>query len=80
MNHYQDEFMAEYRRQDLIKESEQIRLENLVLESAEYQPGIFVRTMHSFAGWMILTGKKLHARYELPTTHNHQAPSNSFAR
>jgi len=80
MNYYEDEFMAEYHRQDLIKESEQIRLENLALKSAEYQPSMFVRTMHSFAGWMILTGKKLHARYELPTAHSHQTPSNSFAR
>ena len=80
MNHWHNDFMAEYHRQDLIEESEKIHLENLALESKEYQPGLFVRTMHSLAGWMILTGKKLHARYEIPTAHSHQTPSSSLAR
>ena len=80
MNHWHNDFMAEYHRQDLINESEKIRLENLALESHIYQPGIFTRSMHSLAGWMILTGKKLHARYEIPTAHCHQTASSSFAR
>jgi len=80
MNNWHNDFMAEYHRQDLIKESEQIHLENLASSSRVYQPGLFARTMHSLAGWMILTGKKLHARFEIPTMHCHQTPSNSFAR
>jgi len=80
MNHWHNDFMAEYRRQDLINESERIRLENLALKSRVFRPGLFAQTMHSFAGWMILTGKKLHARYELPNSHYHQMPSDSLAR
>ena len=80
MNNWHDEYMAEYRRQDLIKESEQIRIEGIALELKEYQPGMIARIMHSFADWMIQTGKKLHSRYELPMVHTHKTPSNSFAR
>jgi len=80
MNHWHNNFMAEYHRQDLLKESEKIHLENLALASNLYQPGLFARTMHSLAAWMISTGKKLHARYELPTAHHHQMPSSSPAR
>ena len=80
MNHWHNDFMAEYHRQDLIKESEKIRIENVALRSSLSQPNLFTRTMHSFAGWMILTGKKLHARFEIPTVHCHQTASNSLAR
>jgi len=80
MNHWHNDFMAEYHRQDLVNEFEKIHLENLALESQEYQAGLFVRTMHAFAGWMIFVGKKLHARYEIPTAHSHQISSSSFAR
>ena len=80
MNHWHNDFMAEYHRQDLIKVAEQIHFENLALESNVYHPGIFARTMHSIAGWMIVTGKKLHARYEIPTAHCHQTVSSSLAR
>jgi len=80
MNHWHNDFMAEYHRQDLLEESEKIRLESLALESHAYQPGLFVRAIHAFAGWMILTGKKLHARYEIPTAHCHQTRFSSFAR
>jgi len=79
MNNWTNEYMAEYRRQDLIKESEQIRTEDLAPELKEYKPGKFARIIHSFAGWMILTGIKLHALYELPAAHSHHVPSNSFA-
>jgi hypothetical protein len=80
MNHWHTEKMAEFRHAELIKESEQIRLANLVMQSRAYHPGLFTRTMHSLAGWMILKGKELHARYEIPGEHSHQKPSSSFAR
>ena len=80
MNHWHNEKMAELHRADLINDSEQIRLANLAIQSRVYHPSLFTRTMHSIAGWMIVKGKKLHARYEIPTEHCHQVPSNSFAR
>ena len=80
MNHWHNDFMAEYHRQDLVAEVEQIHMENLAVKSRVYQVGWFARTMHAFASWMILTGRKLHARYEIPTAHRHPTPSNSFAR
>ena len=80
MNYWHIEKMDEIHRTDLINDREQIRLENLVMQSRVYHPSLFTRTMHSIASWMILKGKELHARYELPTEHSHQLPSKSFAR
>ena len=80
MNHLHDEIMAEFRRQELLAEKEQIRLEQLAAKSRVYHPGIFTCTMHGFAGWMISTGKELHERYEIPTAHSHRKQSGSLAR
>jgi len=80
MNHWQNDFMAEYHRRDLLNDSEQLRLANLAARSRVYRPGLFVRTMHSFASWMISTGKELHDRYEIPAPHCHKTPSSSFAQ
>ena len=73
MNFYQDELTAQYNRQRVKEEFEQIRLD-------VHKPNIFTHIMHSVAGWMIKTGKELHTRYEIPTPHHHTAPSSSFAR
>ena len=80
MNHWHTEKMAEFHRQDIINDVEQTRLVNLATQSRAYRPGLFTRTMHSFAVWMITTGKELHKRYELPTANSHHSPSKSFAR
>jgi len=80
MNHWHTEKMAEFHRQDIINDIEQIRLVNLATQSRVYRPGLFTRTMHNFAVWMITTGKELHNRYELPIAHSHHSPSKSFAR
>ena len=79
MNNWQNEKLAELHRLDLINERKQIRLESLAMQSHVYRPSLFTRTMHSLAGWMILKGKELHARYELPIEHSHHSPSGSFA-
>lgn len=80
MNHWHDEYMAEYRRQNIIKEVEQIRLEELALKSRAYRPGLLTRTMFNFANWMIATGKQLRKRYEVPTVNCNNSPTGSFAR
>jgi hypothetical protein len=67
MNNWQNEFMAEYHRQEILEEAEQIRLERLALRSRVYRPRVFERTMFNFANWMISTGKQLRKRYEVPT-------------
>ena len=79
MNHWHIEKMAEYHREDLLNENKQIRLVELALKSRLHKPGLFTRLMHGFASWMILKGKELHQRYEIPTEHSHQTPSSSFA-
>lgn len=79
MNYWTTEKMAEFHRQDIVNDIEQIRLVNLATQSRVYRPGLFTRTMHTFAVWMIATGKELHNRYELPATHCHKKTSNSFA-
>jgi len=80
MNHWHDEYMAEYRRQNIIKEVEHIRLEELALKSRAHRPGPFTRTMFNFANWMIATSKQLRKRYEVPTVNCKNSPTGSFAR
>ena len=79
MNHWHDEFMAEYHRQQILDEVDQIRLEKLALKSRLYRPGWFERTMFNFANWMIATGKQLRKRYEVPAVDCSKSPSGSFA-
>jgi hypothetical protein len=78
MNDWHNEFMAEYHRQDILKEIEHIRLEEIAVKSRLYRPGFFARTMFSFANWMISTGKQLRKRYEVPCA-DCPTPTGSFA-
>ena len=80
MNNLNNEYMAEYHRQDLIKEAEQIRLEKLLVSTQVYHPSFFTRTMFSLGNWMITKGKQLRKRYEIPTTACTNTPSGSFAQ
>lgn len=80
MNHWHNEFMSDYRRQELLNEMDHIRLEKLALNSRVYRPGLFERTMFSFANWMISAGKQLRKRYEIPAVDCSKSPSRSFAR
>ena len=79
MNHWNDEFMAEYHRQEILNQVEQIRLEKIALKSHVYRPGVFERTMFNFANWMISTGKHLRKRYEVPAVDCSNPRSGSFA-
>ena len=79
MNNWQNEFMAEYHRQRILEEVEQIRLERLALKSRVYRPRFFERTMFNFANWMIVTGKQLRKRYEVPAVNCNNPPTGSFA-
>ena len=80
MNNWHNEYMAEYRRQQILEDADQIRLENFVLKSRVYRPGLFGRTMFNFANWMISTGRQLRKRYEIPSVDCNKSPSGSFAR
>lgn len=79
MNNWHTEFMAEYQRQGILEEMEQIRIEKSVLHSRVYRPGLFERTMFNFANWMISTGNRLRKRYEVPVACCSQPPTGSFA-
>ena len=79
MNNWQDEFMAEYHRQDILEQVEHIRLEKLALESRGNCPNLFERTMFTFANWMISKGKQLRRRYKAPTVNCSNPPTGSFA-
>ncbi|RPI91452.1 MAG: hypothetical protein EHM40_15670 [Chloroflexi bacterium] len=90
MNNWQDEFMAEYHRQQIVEEIKQIRLEETALKSYGNRPRLFERTMFNFANWMISTGKHLRKRYtrstpqsgsvdEIPAANSNQPPAGSFA-
>jgi hypothetical protein len=80
MNNWNNEYMAEYHRQDLIREAEQIRREKLGIHSHVYHPGFFTRIMFNVGNWMISKGKQLRKRYEIPTAACNNTPSGSFAR
>lgn len=79
MNNWQNEYMAEYHRQHLLKEVEQIRLEKLALESRVRCPTLFEQTMFTFANWVISKGKQLRKRYEATTVNCGNPPTSSFA-
>ncbi|HSB00007.1 MAG TPA: hypothetical protein VLE49_05105 [Anaerolineales bacterium] len=80
MYNWQNEFMAEYHRQEILQEVEQIRLEKLALKSRVYHPRLFERTMFNLANWMISTGKQLRKRYEVPAVRCSHTHTGSFAR
>ncbi len=80
MNIWQNDFMVESHRQQIVEEIEEIRLERLALKSRVYRPGLFARTMYNFANWMIATGKQLRKRYEVPSVNCNNLPTSSFAK
>lgn len=65
MNSWPNELMAEYHRQRILQEVEQIRLEKLAQKSRMDRPGFFERMMFNVANRMISTGKQLRERYEI---------------
>ncbi len=79
MNNWQNEFMAEYRRQELLREAEQIRLERLALQSHPRRPGLFRRTMFNVGNWMISAGRRLRKRYEIPAAPCGRRHTGSYA-
>jgi len=79
MNNWHTEFMAEFDRQHILDEAEEIRLENLATRFRVYRPGLFERTMFHFANWMISTGSQLRKRYEVPTIACGKSPTGSYA-
>jgi len=78
MNHWHND-MAEQRRQEIIAETEQIRLEKLALKSRLQYSGLFTRTMFNLP-MDDLDGKQLRKRYEAPTVNCNNSPTGSFAR
>ncbi len=80
MNNWNNEFMAEYHRQQILIDAEQIGLEKIAVQSRVYHPRLFERTMFRFANWMIATGKELRQRYEIPTVQCSNCPTGSFAQ
>jgi hypothetical protein len=79
MNYHQDEMTAEYNRQHIHSDIEQIRLERSAFRSQPFKPGRFSRLMFNLANWKIATGKQLRKRYEIPSANCGQAPSREFA-
>ena len=76
MNYHQDELTASHNRERVREVFAQIHLEQKMVKLSDHRPSLFTRIMHSFAVWMISTGKELNERYETTS----KTPSNSFAR
>jgi hypothetical protein len=66
MNVWEYEKTAEYNRQQAIEVIEQLRWERIRARARGDRPRLFARTMFNFANWMIVTGKQLRKRYEVP--------------
>jgi hypothetical protein len=79
MSNWQIEYMADYQRQRLVEEVEQIRLEKLAGRGHVRCPNRFERTMVAFANWMISIGRQLRKRYEAPAENCSHSPTGSFA-
>lgn len=79
MNHWHNEFMAEYHRHAILQDAEQVRLEQIALKSRVYRPRFYAHTILNFANWMIATGKQLRKRYEVPTVDRSNVATESFA-
>ncbi len=79
MNNWQNEFMAEYHRQEILEEAEHIHLEQIAIQARVYRPRFFQRSMFNFANWMISTGKQLRKRYEIPTVNCGHSSTESYA-
>lgn len=79
MNIWQNDFMTESHRREIIEQMEGIRLERSALRSRVYRPRLYERTMFNFANWMISTGKQLRKRYEIPAVNCNNMPTGSFA-
>jgi hypothetical protein len=78
MNNWHAEFMAEFDRQHILEEVEEIRLENIAIRYRVHRPGPFEQTMFTFANWMISTGSRLRKRYEIPTVPCTNCPTGSY--
>jgi hypothetical protein len=77
VNNWHDEFLAEYHRQRILQETEQICLERLALKSRAYRPRFLERAMFNFGNWMISTGRQLCKRYEIPVMDCNKSSTNN---
>jgi hypothetical protein len=80
MNHWHLEAMAEFHRKGIEREMNHIRLEELARNAHLHPSGWFSRSMFGFANWMIVTGKQLRRRYEVPAPDCRAVSTKSFAR
>jgi hypothetical protein len=78
MNNWHTEFMAEYDRQHILEEAQEIRIATVATRYRVYRPGLFGRTMFHFANWMVSTGVRLRKRYEVPVIHCTNSPTRSY--
>jgi hypothetical protein len=78
MNHWQYEQykqIDEFSRQRIISE---VEADKLVEQYRIYHPGIFERMMFRLANWMIIIGKGLRRRYEIPSANCNQETSSNL--
>ena len=66
MTSWQDESMAEYNRQRILKEVEQIRLEKVTRRPRSDGSSPFERIVLRLANWMISTGEQLRKQHKIP--------------
>lgn len=69
------EYLVELHRREILNEMERAHVD----EFRPYRPGLFAHAMFDLANWMILTGKQLRRRYEIPVTTCGQSAHGSFA-
>ncbi len=68
MNHFQLERLAEYHRQELIEDMQQIRLEKLAREANQPRANLLRLGLMHLADWLIAAGRQLHQEFDPPQT------------
>ena len=76
-----EENLAEERRRDIIREMNDIRLQEQALKVRVYHPNWFTQVMQGLGQWLIARGEGLVKRYEIPAKklHNHHPQSAGYA-
>lgn len=79
MNYWNIDAMTEQRRRQVLKDMQQIRLEELA-EVQVRRHSWFERLMYGFGEWMITSGKRIRSRYETPCVSGRHIPTGGLAR
>jgi hypothetical protein len=80
MDHWPYEFYIKINEDNRTRMMAEIRAERIAREDRVYHPGMSALAMFRLANWMIVIGKGLQRRYEIPPNHCSQTTSSNIAK